>query len=338
VRRFVVFVDDIDRCGPEQIMDTLEAIKHFLDLDQFVFVIAMDARVVRHAIGKHYKFMGEGTHQREEMGRFYLEKMIQIPFTLPPVGGERLKDLNNVLLQDYLGDDSEDSIPKDPEPEPSLDETITVDSTPEKENVTDEGLNGDEDDLDTDIEPSTNEKTPNPTPEVSDELSKKRVRITAEEKRIIDGILESPLIEMSPRLFKRFINIYMIARYLHFEHLKQLGKDEKLPPADLLKWLALSVIFPFEAKALLQWWEENEWGNPFTDIRAPFDSDGDFRLIGPDIDPSIQRKLPHTSTMFGGLDWPQLNAFGRALSLLEVDYTIVRDTRHITDCFNLVLD
>ena len=87
------------RCvvGCEEILEILEAMKHLLQLENFVFVIAMDARVLRLAVGQHYAFMGEKLREREEMGRLYLEKLIQIPFSLPIVGGEKLRSMNRSL-------------------------------------------------------------------------------------------------------------------------------------------------------------------------------------------------------------------------------------------------
>ena len=84
----VVLIDDLDRCSPERIIDNLEAIKLFLNVDQTAFVIGADPRIVRHAIAMRYKpdQIQEQDDQEESAHRLvidYLEKLIQIPYHLP---------------------------------------------------------------------------------------------------------------------------------------------------------------------------------------------------------------------------------------------------------------
>lgn len=84
----VVLIDDLDRCSPERIIDNLEAIKLFLNVEQTAFVIGADPRIVRHAIATRYKpdQIQEQDDQEESADRLvldYLEKLIQIPYQLP---------------------------------------------------------------------------------------------------------------------------------------------------------------------------------------------------------------------------------------------------------------
>ena len=75
--RLVVFVDDLDRCAPEKTIEVLEAIKLFLDVPGCIFVLGLDAEAIEAAIRTRYK--GEVKAQE------YLEKIIQLPFILPPI-------------------------------------------------------------------------------------------------------------------------------------------------------------------------------------------------------------------------------------------------------------
>jgi hypothetical protein len=50
VKRVVVLVDDLDRCLPESVVMTLEAIKLFLSVQKMAFVIAADEALVKAAI------------------------------------------------------------------------------------------------------------------------------------------------------------------------------------------------------------------------------------------------------------------------------------------------
>lgn len=84
----VVLIDDLDRCSPERIIDNLEAIKLFLNVEHTAFVIGADPRIVRHAIATRYKpdEIQEQDNQEEFAHRLvidYLEKLIQIPYHLP---------------------------------------------------------------------------------------------------------------------------------------------------------------------------------------------------------------------------------------------------------------
>jgi formylglycine-generating enzyme required for sulfatase activity len=76
-RRLVVFVDDLDRCVPERAIQVLEAIKLFLDVRGCVFVLGLDDEAVEAAVRTRYR--------GEVKAREYLEKIVQLPFILPPI-------------------------------------------------------------------------------------------------------------------------------------------------------------------------------------------------------------------------------------------------------------
>jgi hypothetical protein len=82
-RRLVVFVDDIDRCPPDQALQLLDSIKVFLDIPGCIFLLALDLSVLQKALGT--KYPQDSVAQRE-----YLAKIIQLPFHLPPLTAEDL--------------------------------------------------------------------------------------------------------------------------------------------------------------------------------------------------------------------------------------------------------
>lgn len=100
VDNVVIIVDDIDRCTPERIIDTLEAIKLFLSVPHTIFVIAADENVIQYAIKKKYPLV-EGMNV--ELSTEYIEKIIQLPIYIPELSS---KDIENYLLllitQQYL--------------------------------------------------------------------------------------------------------------------------------------------------------------------------------------------------------------------------------------------
>jgi hypothetical protein len=79
VHRVVVLVDDLDRCMPQAVIATLEAIKLFLSVRKMAFVIAADQDMVENAIAAEI-----GTSRRGDFfARHYLEKIVQLPISLP---------------------------------------------------------------------------------------------------------------------------------------------------------------------------------------------------------------------------------------------------------------
>jgi len=105
--RLVVFVDDLDRCLPEKALEVLEAIKLFLDVPGTVFVLGMDREIIRRGIETHYGAMlkTDGDEEIPINGDIYLQKLIQIPFNLPPLDMKGRVDfiqmLEKTLPSDY---------------------------------------------------------------------------------------------------------------------------------------------------------------------------------------------------------------------------------------------
>jgi protein kinase-like protein/KAP-like P-loop domain-containing protein len=81
--RVVIFVDDLDRCGPEQALALLDAIKIFLDVPNCVFVLGIDRSIIQQALAK--KYPDDIVAQQE-----YLSKIVQLPFQLPPLTADDL--------------------------------------------------------------------------------------------------------------------------------------------------------------------------------------------------------------------------------------------------------
>ncbi len=69
--RIIIFIDDLDRCLPENTIKLLEAIKNFLFQDKVIFVLAIDQCIVSEMIQKKYG-LSSG------YGLNYLEKIVSI--------------------------------------------------------------------------------------------------------------------------------------------------------------------------------------------------------------------------------------------------------------------
>ena len=90
VQSLVVIVDDLDRCTPERIIDTLEAIKLFLSVKKTTFIVAVDERIIRYAVNVKYP-QADGFSVSED----YIEKIVQLPIKIPELSP---KDIENYLI------------------------------------------------------------------------------------------------------------------------------------------------------------------------------------------------------------------------------------------------
>ncbi len=110
VKKVIVFIDDLDRCSPDTIIGTLEAIKLFLFAKDTAFVIGADERLIRYAVRRRFpEIPGDST----EVGRDYLEKLIQYPIRIPPMNAVELTTYVNLLFAELLTDPGEFGIVKD---------------------------------------------------------------------------------------------------------------------------------------------------------------------------------------------------------------------------------
>ncbi|ETB46885.1 NTPase [Mycobacterium avium 10-5560] len=82
VKRVVVLVDDLDRCLPETVVETLETMRLFLSVRKMSFVIAADEDRVADALRDRYP-KAEPSDPEEEPARLYLHKIVQTTLKLP---------------------------------------------------------------------------------------------------------------------------------------------------------------------------------------------------------------------------------------------------------------
>jgi hypothetical protein len=120
IERIVVYIDDLDRCPPTRVIEVLEAVHLLLAVRLFVVVVAVDPRWLLRAVAVHYRELlqtddglalggGDVARALAPFGKVddrvgmrrdadayggeegwatpaqYLEKIFQIPLTLPPL-------------------------------------------------------------------------------------------------------------------------------------------------------------------------------------------------------------------------------------------------------------
>jgi predicted KAP-like P-loop ATPase len=97
ITRLIVLVDDLDRCLPETAIETLEAIRLFVFTKRTAFVVAADEAMIEYAVRKHFPDLPSSTGP-QTYARNYLEKLIQVPFRIPPLGVTETKIYVTLLL------------------------------------------------------------------------------------------------------------------------------------------------------------------------------------------------------------------------------------------------
>jgi hypothetical protein len=102
----VVFVDDIDRCLPENALQVLESMKLFFDLEGFIFIVGLNPDAVGHAVQSKFIRPEDGSGfpgassatLANRLGREYIQKIFQVQYWLPPVYPDELEDLLGCML------------------------------------------------------------------------------------------------------------------------------------------------------------------------------------------------------------------------------------------------
>jgi hypothetical protein len=125
VDRVVLFIDDLDRCDPEKVVDVLQAVHLLLAYPLFVVVVGVDQRCLRQSLRMRFRGLltseepidhppVNGRSEEDEIPATpldYLEKIFHIPFHLPPMSQKGFGDLveNLTELPVYPKDTSSDS-------------------------------------------------------------------------------------------------------------------------------------------------------------------------------------------------------------------------------------
>jgi formylglycine-generating enzyme required for sulfatase activity len=85
--RLAVIIDDLDRCPPERLVGVLDALKVFVDSPGTAYVLGLDRGIIEQAVQKKYQDYADPAGEARE----YLEKIVQLPFDLPPLTGEQME-------------------------------------------------------------------------------------------------------------------------------------------------------------------------------------------------------------------------------------------------------
>lgn len=95
--KIIVFIDDIDRLEDEEICLIFKLVKSIADLPNISYFLSFDKNIVVTALSKHH----------EKNGESYLEKIIQVPFSLPQIRGYKLEDIIQKEIEKFVNKNPE---------------------------------------------------------------------------------------------------------------------------------------------------------------------------------------------------------------------------------------
>ena len=109
IDRIILYVDDLDRCQPSQVVEVLQAVHLLLAFDIFNVVVGVDGRWLERSLSSEYGNTGKVTDRDTRPSPFraqnYLEKIFQIPYSL----GALDRDTFGTLVQGLLPTRSDQS-------------------------------------------------------------------------------------------------------------------------------------------------------------------------------------------------------------------------------------
>ncbi|MEU2423080.1 P-loop NTPase fold protein [Streptomyces sp. NPDC007851] len=195
LQRIILYIDDLDRCPPARVVEVLAAVHLMLALPLFVVVVAVDPRWLVRCLKHHHKelFAEAGEIAKEEALDIatpidYLDKIFQIPLTVPPVTPEKTALFLRALLDT---------------PDTDGDPTNTEQTNPTPRSG-DDAHNGDDS-----IESSSAIGEPAVPNVEADDLNPSQMTLTAPE---ISFIAQLGALVPTPRSAKKLVNLYRLVR------------------------------------------------------------------------------------------------------------------------------
>jgi hypothetical protein len=263
----VIFIDDLDRCSPKTVAEIVEAINLFIsgDFPDCYFILGQDAQMVAAALDAAYKDIEAKVENIQKnngsLGWYFMEKFIQLQFNIPNISLTQ----SRVFLETLLNQQDEQ-----PSEKGKIVNKEYVEERYKKlvDNIANLGNNDDFVSFSKDVE-DLEKETPSLKPE----------RILLLKEKVIDRAAlnfndsDSDVLEVievyaeylgnSPRLIKRFVNLYRFYRFLQFS-----GQNPQLSNIEgyaLGRWIILMIKWP-QLVRCIQWDTEKSFHNGSTAI------------------------------------------------------------------------
>jgi len=187
LQRIILYVDDLDRCREDRVVEVLEAVNLLMAFPLFVVVVGVDPRWVRNALIRRYgtQFAAETSEQIDSSD--YLEKIFQVPFHLKAADDQSIRTMIRTLSQ------AQDVFEFDNDAE------IFTDDNP--------SITGHAADVDNNSITDNFVESPLATNIINKE---EQLKLSKWEIDLMEDM--SVVLGNNPRAIKRFVNIYQIVR------------------------------------------------------------------------------------------------------------------------------
>lgn len=235
ITNLVVMIDDLDRCTPERVIETLEAVKLFLSVPKTTFIIAIDTQVIKYSVEKKYPKISEDTIRFSDN---YIEKIIQLPINIPELSETDVKNYLLLLICELFlikGDKEDDKKTK-------KENQLNILLNRVKENSV--FINGAKIDLDF-IKNSFKKYDKSTFEDGKLEEFESMFKIISATSDVISSTLKG-----NPRQAKRFLNTFLVRKSLAEIYYKA---DKSFDYSILAKLMALEYIDDKLFKELYKW-------------------------------------------------------------------------------------
>ncbi len=193
LERIVLYIDDLDRCPEDQVVEVLEAVNLLMAFPLFVVVVGVDPRWIKNALIKKYELQfGErrdaNGYERIDASN-YLEKIFQVPFHLEQASDDAVKVMLKKLSAVNVKEEAQEN------------QSSETEETDTGQSATDTTTSG----------KSISDQKKEPKPKKKNETSiDEHLALKARELELIPDM--SQILGTNPRAIKRFVNVYHILR------------------------------------------------------------------------------------------------------------------------------
>lgn len=220
INRIVLYIDDLDRCPPDRVVQVLQAVHLLLAFPLFVVIVAVDARWLSQSLQTHYQNLLATSSLKDDQelskgfGRQaspqdYLEKIFQVPFWVRPLSEKARISIVEGLVKESLVPSSGTSME-------TGNDQVKIDQSGSEDPIDASILK----ELETDLKISGRRCF---NVDATTDLMPQGLDIEAIELQFM-GELRS-LLGKTPRSVKRFINIYRLIKVISLNQEAKFVED-----------------------------------------------------------------------------------------------------------------
>lgn len=244
IPRVMLYIDDLDRCPPNRVVEVLETVQLLLKTQLFVVVLAVDDRYIARALEEVYS--GVLKRRGKPSGIDYLEKIIQIPYRMRPISPDTVDQYLSSQIQVVVPEETSEEIPTQKVlPSSKTEQIQSINSEKSSISQASEPDLSQQQSTDSAQDFASFEQNASPQPLEPEPAEINRLSnlneintITAKELELIVNCCK--YVDITPRTGKRLINIYKILKIIWQQRTEPTDATKNI----LFSFLALSGRYP----------------------------------------------------------------------------------------------